>query len=150
MIDRIDRDILSLLESDARLSFKDLAEQVGLSANAVAERVRRLVQRGVIHRFATEIDLKHAGLPLRALIEVKLESTTTAQDLQALAGRISGVLRALITTGRYDVVLEVAASDQEDLQRIIEALRAGGSVRDTYTRVVAGERRFTFASTISR
>jgi Lrp/AsnC family transcriptional regulator, leucine-responsive regulatory protein len=140
--DVIDRDILSCLESDGRLSFKDLSERVGLSANAVAERVRRLLQRGVICRFATEVDLKQLGLPLRALVEVKLESTTTAQQLQALAGRIPGVLRALVTTGRYDVVLEVAATDQEDLQRIIEALRVGGQVRDTYTRVIAGERRF--------
>ena len=148
MADRIDCDILSALESDARLSFKDLAERVSLSANAVAERVRRLVERGVIRRFTMEVDLKRLGLPVRALIEVKLESTTTAQHLQTLAGRIPGVLRALITTGRYDVVFEVAAADQEDLQRIIEALRVGGLVRDTYTRVIAGERSFTLASTI--
>jgi Lrp/AsnC family transcriptional regulator, leucine-responsive regulatory protein len=148
VIDRIDRDILNLLEGDARLSFKDLSDRVGLSANAVAERVRRLVQRRVIRRFSTEIELKHVGLPLRALVEVKLESTTTAQHLQTVAERIPGVLRALITTGRYDVVLEVAATDQEDLQRIIESLRAGGFVRDTYTRVIAGERRFELGSTI--
>jgi Lrp/AsnC family transcriptional regulator, leucine-responsive regulatory protein len=146
VVDRIDRDILNSLESDGRLSFKDLSERVGLSANAVAERVRRLVERGVISRFATEVDLKELGLPLRALVEVKLESTTTAQQLLALAGGISGVLRALVTTGRYDIVLEVAATDQEDLQRIIEALRVGGHVRDTYTRVIASERRFALTS----
>lgn len=48
MIDAIDRDILSVLQSDGRISFRDLSERVGLSANAVADRMRRLAKDGVI------------------------------------------------------------------------------------------------------
>jgi Lrp/AsnC family leucine-responsive transcriptional regulator len=142
VIDPIDRDILRALEQDARLSFKALAERVGLSANAVAERVRKLQDQGVIAGFKAEVDPGAFGLALRALIEVKLEGSTTTARFEQLASRTAGVVRALVTTGKYDLLLEVIARDQADLQRIIEELRAGGLTRDTYSRVIASDRRF--------
>lgn len=142
MIDPIDRDILGALELDARISFKDLAERVGLSANAVAERVRKLHDRGVIAGFKADVDPAAFGLTLRALVEVKLEASTTAARFEQLAARTAGVVRALVTTGKYDLLLEVVARDQADLQRIIEELRAGGLTRDTYSRVIASDHRF--------
>jgi Lrp/AsnC family leucine-responsive transcriptional regulator len=145
VIDEIDRDILSVLQSNARLSFKELAERVGLSANAVADRMRKLSESGVIRAFRAEIDPAAVGLTLSALIEVKMEPDTTADAFEARAQSVPGVLRAMVTTGRYDWVLEVAAKDQLDLQRIIEALRTGGLVRDTYSRIVARDRRFALS-----
>jgi Lrp/AsnC family leucine-responsive transcriptional regulator len=141
-MDAIDREILSVLEKNARMPYKDISERVGLSANAVAERVRKLELNGTIRLFRTEIDWAAFGLPLRALIEVKMESTTTAAEFEVRVAATSGVVRALVTTGRYDWVLEVVAVDQHDLQRIIEALRAGGLARDTYSRIVARDSQF--------
>ena len=142
MIDAIDRDILSALERSGRASFKELSEIVGLSANAVADRVRKLEERGVIRAFRAEIDPAAFGFGLRALIEVKMESSTSAEQFEARAAATPGVVRALVTTGRYDWVLECVARDQQDLQRIIEALRAGGLTRDTYSRIIATDARF--------
>ncbi|MGD1067674.1 MAG: Lrp/AsnC family transcriptional regulator [Vulcanimicrobiaceae bacterium] len=141
-MDEIDHDILRILERDGRLSYSDLAQRVGLSANAAAERVRKLQANGTIERFTATIDPGALGLPLRALIEVKMESETTAAQFEERAARTPGVLRAFVTTGRYDWVLEVAARDQHDLQRIIEALRAGALTRDTYSRIITVDRRF--------
>jgi len=141
-MDAIDRDILSALERNARVSYRDLAERIGLSANAVADRVRKLQERQVLRGFTADIDPVAFGLTLRALIEVKMESDTTAEQFEKRAAATPGVIRALVTTGRYDWVLEVLARDQKDLQRIIEALRAGGLARDTYSRIIATDRRF--------
>ena len=149
MKDAIDRDILRALESDARISFKELADRVGLSANAAAERVRKLHESGVIRDFRAEIDPAAFGLTLRALIEIKMESSTTAEQFEARAASTPGVVRAFVTTGRYDWVLECVARDQQDLQRIIEALRAGGLTRDTYSRVIASDRRFTLINKVN-
>jgi Lrp/AsnC family leucine-responsive transcriptional regulator len=149
-MDEIDREILSVLERDARVSYKDLADRVSLSANAVAERVRRLQERGIITRFTAELDPAAFGLTLRALIEVKMESSTSAEQFEARAASTPGVVRAFVTTGRYDWVLEVIARDQQDLQRIIEALRAGGLARDTYSRIIATDRRFPLTTRPSR
>jgi len=142
VIDQIDRSILSVLERDARVSFKDLAERVGLSANAVAERVRKLHEQGVIRAFGADVNPAAFGFALQALIEVKLEASTTAARFEMVAAATPGVVRALATTGNYDCLLEVIARDQLDLQRIIEALRMSGLTRDTYSRVIASDRHF--------
>lgn len=142
VLDPIDREILRQLEIDGRISFKDLGESVRLSANAAAERVRKLEERGIIRSFTADIDAGALGLKLRALIEVKMEASTTAEQFEARAAATPGVVRAMVTTGRYDWILEVIARDQADLQRIIEGLRAGGLTRDTYSRVVATDLRF--------
>ncbi len=96
----------------------------------------------MIAGFKAEVDAGAFGLNLRALIEVKLEAATTAARFEALAAQTPGVVRALTTTGKYDLLLEVIARDQADLQRIIEELRAGGLTRDTYSRVIASDRHF--------
>ncbi|MFZ9727243.1 MAG: Lrp/AsnC family transcriptional regulator, partial [Ilumatobacteraceae bacterium] len=55
-IDKIDNDILEILKLDARIPWQMLGERIGLSANAAADRVRRLMRRGVISRFTTVVD----------------------------------------------------------------------------------------------
>ena len=55
-LDRIDSEILSILRDDARIPYQTLGDRVHLSANAAADRVRRLVRNGVIRRFTVDID----------------------------------------------------------------------------------------------
>ena len=144
-MDRIDREILRVLENNGRISMTDLGQAVGLSANAVAERVRKLIERRTVRRFTTDVDPAAFGFTLRALIEIKMEAATTASQIEARARETAGVVRAMVTTGRYDWVLEVVAVDLHDLQRIIEAIRAGALTRDTYTRVIATDHHFPIA-----
>ncbi|MFZ9727248.1 MAG: Lrp/AsnC family transcriptional regulator, partial [Ilumatobacteraceae bacterium] len=55
-MDKIDHEILAVLKNDARIPWQMLGERIGLSANASADRVRRLMRRGVISRFTTVVD----------------------------------------------------------------------------------------------
>ena len=59
VIDAVDSEILSVLKQDARIPWQMLGERVGLSANAAADRVRRLLRRKVISRFTVEIGRAH-------------------------------------------------------------------------------------------
>jgi Lrp/AsnC family leucine-responsive transcriptional regulator len=70
-IDELDRRLLEALRSDARMSLKELAGQVGLSAPSVAERIRRLQERGVIRGFTVEIDPAALGFPLQAIVRIR-------------------------------------------------------------------------------
>jgi len=145
-MDQIDCDILRTLQSNARATFRELSDRVGLSANAVAERIRKLEEHGVIRGYRADIDPAAFDLTIRAFIEVKMESTTPASVFEARAAATEGIIRAVVTTGRYDWVLEVIARDQLDLQRIIEELRADGLTRDTYSRIIARDRTFPLFS----
>ena len=71
MIDQIDQMILEALQRDARMSQKELAALAGLSSPSVAERVRRLEERGVIRGFTVDIDPRALGYTLQAIVRIK-------------------------------------------------------------------------------
>src|SRR5579872_4890524 len=71
MIDQIDQMILEALQREARMSQKELAALVGLSSPSVAERVKRLEERGVIRGFTVDIDPKALGYTLQAIVRIK-------------------------------------------------------------------------------
>lgn len=70
-MDEIDQRILKILMRDARISQKELAAKVGLSAPGVAERVRRLEERGVIRGFTIDVDPEALGYPLQAIVRIR-------------------------------------------------------------------------------
>ena len=134
-MDKFDREIIEALWENARTSYKVLGERVYLSANAVSERMRRLEESGVIQKYQVKVDLRAMGMPLAAIIDVKLSPNTTALVFEAELTKISGILEATLMTGAFDYMLRVACRDQEALVRLTEELRAGGHVQETYTRM---------------
>ncbi len=70
-MDEVDQKILKILMRDARISQKELAAKVGLSAPGVAERVRRLEERGVIRGFTIDVDPEALGYPLQAIVRIR-------------------------------------------------------------------------------
>jgi Lrp/AsnC family transcriptional regulator, leucine-responsive regulatory protein len=140
VLDDIDRDILSELTRDGRLSFTDLAARVKLSANAVADRVRRLERTGIIRGYAAELDRRVLGMGLEAYIDVKLRADTPADRFEAAIERIPGVVQMILTTGSSDYTIRVACSDQADLVRLVESLRAAVPIAETYSRLILRER----------
>ncbi len=137
-MDAIDRAIVGRLGNDARVSFRDLGEAVGLSANAVAERVRRLIAAGTIRRFQAEIDPAAEGARLAAFIDLRLASGTPADSFEAALCVTPGVVSASLTTGNFDYTLRVAVADEPALVALIEALRARGAA-ETHSRIILRE-----------
>ena len=70
-MDRIDQRIIRILYTDARISLKDLSEQVGLSAPSVSERLRRLEKRGVIIAFTVRVQPEALGYALQAIVRIR-------------------------------------------------------------------------------
>ena len=81
-MNKIDCEILRILQNDGRRSFTDIGAAVHLSANAVADRVRKLTQAGVIRGVRAVVDPAALGLTIEAQIDVKLRPTTTRQRLR--------------------------------------------------------------------
>ncbi len=71
MLDETDQAMLQVLLKDARTSLKDLAHQVGLSSPSVAERLRRLEERGVIRAFTIDINPQALGYTLQAIVRIR-------------------------------------------------------------------------------
>ena len=137
-MDAIDRAILRKLGDDARISFRDLGEAVGLSANAAAERVRRLVSAGTIRGFRAEIDPHAGGRRLTAFVDLRLASGAPADAFEKALRTMPGVVAASLTTGNFDYTLRVAVADEAALVTLIEGLRAQGA-SETHSRIILRE-----------
>jgi Lrp/AsnC family leucine-responsive transcriptional regulator len=135
VIDDIDREILGHLVGNARLSYSELGKRVSLSANATAERVRRLRERGIIAGFRAVIDPAAAGRRLVALIDVRLASPAEGERFEQLVGSLDEVTDAAHVTGRFDYQIRVACLDPADLDALIRKLKTDGGVTETDTRI---------------
>lgn len=131
-IDRIDREILGILRDDARISWQALGDRVHLSANAAAERVRRLQRRGVIRRFTADVDQAALGRTLMAVIDVRIDHRQGIED--RLRER-DDVLWAARVTGVPDIKIAVACAGTAGLDEFIAWLEGEGA-RETTTDVV--------------
>ncbi|HEX4113829.1 MAG TPA: Lrp/AsnC family transcriptional regulator [Stellaceae bacterium] len=138
-MDRIDRAILGALRRNGRLSFRELGVRANLSANAVAERVRRLVTAGVIRGFHADIDPAAFGFHMSVYVDVKTGAKSGPEEFRKLVAGIPEVRRAVWTTGQFDFTLELTCKDQTDLVRIIEFLRTHAGIRETSTRLICME-----------
>src|SRR6185369_17761963 len=73
MIDEIDRQILNILQENARTSNAEIARQVGMAPSAVLDRIRKLEERGVIKGYGVQLDGQSVGLGLLAFVFVRTE-----------------------------------------------------------------------------
>jgi Lrp/AsnC family transcriptional regulator, leucine-responsive regulatory protein len=117
-MDEIDRALLSALQDDARASYAGLGRQVGLSAPAVAERVRRLEASGIVTGYHAAVDLKKAGYGIVGFVRLT-SPQELAHQLERLAVETSEVLEFHRVTGTEGVVMKVGVTSIEHLERIV-------------------------------
>jgi Lrp/AsnC family leucine-responsive transcriptional regulator len=132
----IDDRIVHFLVRNGRATFAQIAGDVGLSAHAVAERVRRLEARGIIQGYTARIDPGQLGRGLAAYIDVRLMPTTDPEKFERLALRLPATQRVVFVTGRFDYIVELACQDSADLDETVRQLRSKGGVAATETRIV--------------
>jgi Lrp/AsnC family leucine-responsive transcriptional regulator len=126
LLDEVGWRILLALQADARLSFSALGRRVGLSAPAVAERVRRLEDAGIIRGYRVDLNLEKAGCPITAFIRVSTPEPQFAR-LKSLAVELREVLECHHVTGADSLVLKVAATSVSHLEKVIEQLGRYGT-----------------------
>lgn len=117
--------ILQVLEADARLSFAKVAAQVGLSPPAVAERVRRMEEMGLITAYRAIADRARLGRPIMAFMRVTTEGETYPR-LIALAQRLDTVIECHHVTGDDCFVIKLAVASVAELESTIARFRRLG------------------------
>ena len=120
-LDRIDREILSLLQEDGRMTNVELAERVGLTAPPCLRRVRALEQAGVIRGYHAECDAAPLGFPITGFAIVSLRSQAE-HDLEAFEAHVAAIpeiRECHMLNGEIDFILKIVASDLESFQRIL-------------------------------
>ena len=137
MIDETDRQILSILQQNARTSNAEIARQVDMAPSAVLERIRRLEARGVIEGYEARINPEALGLNLLAFVFVRSTDFDGEAKTAELLANIPEVLEAHHIAGEDCFLLKVRAPDAKTLGRLLrERIGATGSVQSTRTTIV--------------
>jgi Lrp/AsnC family transcriptional regulator, leucine-responsive regulatory protein len=125
LLDDTNRRLLAELQDNARLSLAELGRRVGLSPPAVAERVQRLEQRGVILGYRAEINPRALGLSLSAIIRIRPAPGQLA-NVATLAQDTPEVVDCRRVTGDDCYVMTAHVRDVEHLEEVIDHFVALG------------------------
>jgi len=119
--DRVDRAIVSLLQTDGRIANVDLADAVGLSPSACLRRVRALEASGIIAGYRAELDRIQAGLGLTIFIELRVEghSRDTSTRVEQALTAIPAVVACYLISGSADFFVEVAVPDLASYEQLL-------------------------------
>ena len=119
--DRIDRQILALLQADGRMTNVDLAERVGLTAPPCLRRVRALEEAGAIRGYHADLDAGKLGFPITVFAMVSLRSQAE-RDLSAFEAHVAAIpeiRECHMLNGEIDFILKIVASDLRTFQEIL-------------------------------
>ena len=135
-MDDTDRQLLTALVADARTSWADLARQVGLSAPAVQERVRKLQRDGVLLGSRAVLAPAAVGLGVSALVGLQQREGVDADEITRELSAVPEIEDCWFVAGDEAFLVKVRVADLEDLDRTLRVLRHVPGVSRTRTTVV--------------
>jgi Lrp/AsnC family transcriptional regulator, leucine-responsive regulatory protein len=136
-VEATDRQILSLLAVDGRMSFTDLGRATGLSTSAVHQRVKRLEQRGLITGYGATINHAEVGLPLTAFISIRPIDASEPDDSPERLREIPEIESCWSVAGEESYILKVRVSTPIDLEDLLARIRAAANVATRTTIVLS-------------
>lgn len=122
-MDILDRKIIDLLAADARRSLADIGAQVGLSASAVNERIRRLSAAGVIRRFTVEADFSALDLPITAFLLIGLNYEAGEEAFRDFVSVHPSVAECQHVTGGWSYLLKIRVANLAGVERFLSELK---------------------------
>ncbi|WP_374985311.1 Lrp/AsnC family transcriptional regulator [Streptomyces fradiae] len=135
-LDDLDRKILSALVDNARRSFVEIGQEIGLSPAAVKRRVDRMRDAEVITGFTAVVRPSALGWRTEAYVEVFCESAAPPRRIAEVARAYPEVVAAMTVTGGADALLHIRAADIEHFEEVLERIRAESFVRRTNSVIV--------------
>lgn len=132
LLDDVSWRLLGELQEHARLTYSELGRRVGLTPPAVAERIRRLEEAGIITGYRVTLNPEKVGFPLTAFIRISLVDGKCAH-FSAVTRELPEVVECHHVTGEDDYVLKVVVPSVRHLEAFLERLRPYG---ETTTSIV--------------
>ena len=136
-MDTLDYRLLDMLQRDGRATQLELSRKVGLSQPAVAERIRKLEERGVITGYAAHVDATKLGRDITAFIGVSIEHPKYFEGFAKKVLALPEVLEAHRVAGQDSYMLKVRTRNTKTLDTLlVETLRVIAGVTRTHTTIV--------------
>jgi Lrp/AsnC family leucine-responsive transcriptional regulator len=127
-LDELNWKILKMLQKNARQSNTDIAKQVGISSPAVAERIRKMEDLGIIQGYYTKVSHYETGHQLKAIITLRAFMGRLKPFLEIVKS-FDEVVNCYRITGNENIVMEVVLNNQRHLEKFIDQLITYGECR---------------------
>ncbi len=137
-LDDVDRQVIALLQEDARRTIADIAAHVNLSPAPVKRRVDRLEQLGVITGYTVTLDHTKLGAEIEAFTEVSFDSDADVDDIVAAMAQRPEVREVFTTAGDPDALVRIRVDDVAHLKQVVNGLRRSPNVTGTKSLIVLG------------
>jgi Lrp/AsnC family transcriptional regulator, leucine-responsive regulatory protein len=123
-LDRYDRAILKLLQTDARITNASLAEKVSLSESACLRRVRALEESGLVEGYTAVLNQQKAGYPVNVFVNITLDRQAQPglEAFENAVRKLPEVMECYLMTGDFDYILRVVVADLADFERLHQHL----------------------------
>lgn len=121
LLDNTGWQILAALQENARISFKELGQQIGLSSPAVAERIRRMEDADIITGYRVELNLEKLGLPITAFIRISSAGEKCIK-FRKIISNLPEVLECHRLAGSDHFIVKVVVSSTTHLETLIDKL----------------------------
>ncbi|ASJ12247.1 Lrp/AsnC family transcriptional regulator [Thermococcus thioreducens] len=144
-LDELDRMILHILQEDGRASYSEIARRLRVPESTVRLRVKKLMERGVVRKFAALINPFKAGYSIVAFIAVDVEPSRVKKAAEELS-KLPEVDVLGIATGAHDILMQVTVKDLQELESfLIEKLGRVEGIRSTETSILTSVRKWGYA-----
>ncbi len=135
LVDRRDMQILSMLEKNARLSAREIARRLGLSAGTVQARIKRLEELGVIKGYTVKLDLEKLGYIFPVLIDIRV-AKGKIREVEKELSRYDNVYAVYDITGDYDITILALFKSRWELDDFIKDINEHRYIERTHTRLI--------------
>ena len=134
-LDRLDKEILEILQEDGRISYSKIAQMLNMSESTIHMRIRRLRELGILRGFYADVDMEKIGLKVLAFVQLKADPKKYEQVLNVLK-EMKEVAEIYDVTGEYYALVKVVVPSNEDLAKVLDDIGKLDGVTDTYTMMV--------------
>ncbi len=141
-LDKIDQNILRILQEQGRISFTELGERVGLSTTPCTERVRRLERDGIITGYHAQVNPQSVGAGLLVFVEISLayKSGDIFEEFRNAALRLPNVLECHLVSGDFDYLIKARMPEMASYRALLgSTLLTMPNVRDSKSYIVMEE-----------
>ncbi|OON82053.1 Lrp/AsnC family transcriptional regulator [Streptomyces tsukubensis] len=136
MLDDLDERIVHALAGDARRTYADIGQSVGLSAPAVKRRVDRLRETGAITGFTVRVDPAALGWQTEGVIELYCRPHTSPEAIRRGLERYPEIVSASTVTGDADAIVQVFAADMRHFEQVLERIAGEQFVERTKSTLI--------------
>lgn len=119
MIDKLDKKILGILSKNARIPFKDVANDCGVSRAAIHQRVQKMMEDGVITGSGFDVNPKSLGYGTCTYVGISLERGSMYKEVVQKLLSIPEIVECHFTTGPYTMLVKLYVKDNEQLMYLL-------------------------------